>query len=151
MCLREPAEAGAERGCGNFFATRRIQKSVSSVEAGISMAGQIICIEKYTSSVAFLGPQNAPKSLAVHWGSLQRSPRYDPLEIRWKCCILWIAKTGKIQYLWRNLFSTKSAFLTNEKLHFWQQKSLGAYRWYVFIRILIYSATRVSLINLLTY
>jgi len=61
------------------------EKSVSSVEAGIGMEGQVICIEQCTfwmSSVAFLGPQNAPKSLAAgaspqtSLGRLQRSP--DP-------------------------------------------------------------------------
>jgi len=41
---------------------------VSSIEAGMGMEGQIMCVEQcifYISLVAFLGPQNASKSLAA--------------------------------------------------------------------------------------
>jgi len=47
------------------------KNSVTSVETGMGMEGQIMCIEKCTylmSSVAFLNPQNAPKSLAAEAG-----------------------------------------------------------------------------------
>jgi len=35
-------------GCGNFFATRNIQNSVSSVEAEMGTEVQIMCIEQCT-------------------------------------------------------------------------------------------------------
>jgi len=46
-------------GCGNFLRHEIYTNSVSSVETGMDMEGQIMCIEKCTflmSSVAFLGP-----------------------------------------------------------------------------------------------
>jgi len=51
------------------FLRRKIYKnSMSSVDVGMGMEGQIMCIEQctfYMSSVAFLDPQSAPKLLAA--------------------------------------------------------------------------------------
>jgi len=80
---------GAPKGGAVIFCNIIYKNSVSSVGAGMGMEaleGQIMCIEQctfYMSLVAFLGPQNAPKSLAAGaspqtlLGSLQRSP--DPV------------------------------------------------------------------------
>ena len=55
--------------------------TLGSIEAVMYMEGQIMCVEQFTfqmSSVAFLGSQNEPKSLAV--GALQRLQHSaDPL------------------------------------------------------------------------
>ena len=40
--------SGAERGCSNFLRREIYRNSVSSVEVGIGMEGQITCIEKCT-------------------------------------------------------------------------------------------------------
>ena len=37
-----------ERGCGNFLRHEIYNNSVSSVEAGMGMEGQIMCIEQCT-------------------------------------------------------------------------------------------------------
>ena len=68
---------GALKGRGAIFLLQHeiCKHSVSSVEAGMSVEEQIMCIEQctiYMSSVAFLDPQNAPKSLAV--GALSHTP-----------------------------------------------------------------------------
>ena len=57
-----------KRGVQIFLLHEIYKNSVSSVEAGMGMEGRIMCVEQCTfqmSSVAFLGPQNAPKSLAA--------------------------------------------------------------------------------------
>jgi len=57
-----------KEGCGNFLGHEIYKKIVSSVKAGIGMEGES-CAEKMhildVSIVAFLCPQNAPKSLAL--------------------------------------------------------------------------------------
>ena len=59
------ASGGAPKGGAAIFLPHEIYKnSVSSVESGIGMEGQIMCVEQckiFMSSVAFLGFQNAPK------------------------------------------------------------------------------------------
>jgi len=42
------SRGGAERGCGNFFRHEIHKNYVSSVEAGMGMEGQIMCIEQCT-------------------------------------------------------------------------------------------------------
>jgi len=42
---RAPVEGGAKRGCGNFLRHEIYKNSVSSVEAGMGMEGQIMCVE----------------------------------------------------------------------------------------------------------
>ena len=67
MCPRAPAEGGADRGVRYFLRHEIYKNSVSSVEEGMGMEGQIMCIEKSTfwMSLAFLGFRNALKSLAA--------------------------------------------------------------------------------------
>jgi len=64
---------GAPKGVAVIFLSHEIYRnSVSSVKAAMDMEGQIMCVEQctfYTSSVAFVGPQNVPKALAS-WASL---------------------------------------------------------------------------------
>jgi len=45
---RVPAEGSAERGYYNFLRHEIYENYVSSVEAGIGMEGQIICVEQCT-------------------------------------------------------------------------------------------------------
>ena len=61
------ADRGARRGAV-IFAVRNYKNYVSSVEVGMGMEGQIMCVEQCTfktSPVAFLGPQSAPKLLSA--------------------------------------------------------------------------------------
>jgi len=80
----ESSRGGRRKRCSNFLRHKIYKNSLISVVAEIGMEGQIMCVEQCTfqmSSVAFLGPQNAPKSLESelrrrpHWRNLQRSPR----------------------------------------------------------------------------
>jgi len=66
MCPRAPAEGNAETRCSNLLPHEIYKHSVSSVEAGIGMEGQIMSIKMHILDVIsrFSGPQNAPKSLA---------------------------------------------------------------------------------------
>ena len=58
---RAPAE-GDRNVCGNFFTTRNIRNSVSSVDAGMGMKGQIISAEQCTFQISSVAcPQNALK------------------------------------------------------------------------------------------
>jgi len=45
------SKGGAKRGCGNFYATRNIKYSVSSVKARMGMEGQIMCIKMHILDV----------------------------------------------------------------------------------------------------
>ena len=66
-CAPRRQQRMRERGCGNFLRHDiYILFYELSVEVGMGMEGQIMCIEQctfYMSSVAFLSPQNAPN----HW------------------------------------------------------------------------------------
>jgi len=42
------SRGGAEKGCGNFLRHEIYKNSVSSVEAGMGMEGQIVCVEQCT-------------------------------------------------------------------------------------------------------
>ena len=48
ICPRAPAEGAPIRGCGNFLLHKIYKNYVSSVEAGMGMEGQIMCIEQCT-------------------------------------------------------------------------------------------------------
>ena len=76
MCPRSPAKGAPKGKCGDFLRHEIYKNSVSSVEAGMCMEGQIMCLRQCTfqmSAVAFLSPQNATKSLAAG-ASPQTSP-----------------------------------------------------------------------------
>ena len=57
-CAPGASRWGAERECSNFLQHEIHKNSLISVEAGMGMEGQIMCIEHtfQMSSVAFLGP-----------------------------------------------------------------------------------------------
>jgi len=67
---RASAEEGTKRRCGNLLRQEIYKNIVSSVEAETGIAGQIMFVEQctfYILTVAFLGPQNAPK-IVGGWG-----------------------------------------------------------------------------------